>query len=462
MTAIIETEKLTKSYGTHRGIIDVDLEVNEGEAFGFLGPNGAGKTTTIRTLLDHIRPTSGRARVFGIETTADPVAIHRRIGYLPGEFALYDRLTGGQTIDYFANLRGGVDPAYQAELIEPPRPRSDAQVQGVLEGQQAEDRAGHRPPAPARAAASSTSRRPASTRSSSRRSTRSSARPRPRAARLPLEPHPRPRSSGRATGWRSSATAGWPGSIASRPCATLPTTRSSCVFAGAVPTAEFEALPGVSDVVADDHILRMRVSGRSRRSSGPRPGTSCSTSSAASRRSRRRSWPSTATPPPRRGRLHDSQACSGRRGRRVRTVPAHGAGMYGLGSVYGKTIRDSRRAIIIVGSACSSLFIGVSEAIALRVRDPPASRQNGRRLIKPCRRSWPALGRPDPVNVGTLGGYHLLQVRHVLPGSWSACGRSLALSGTLAARGPAGEPGIRRGDPLGRADDRAREAGRRT
>ena len=117
MTAIIETERLTKCYGTHRGIIDVDLQVSQGEIFGFLGPNGAGKTTTIRTLLDLIRPTSGRARVFGIETTVDPVAIHRRIGYLPGEFALYDRLTGGETIGYFANLREGVDPRYQADLI---------------------------------------------------------------------------------------------------------------------------------------------------------------------------------------------------------------------------------------------------------------------------------------------------------------------------------------------------------
>ena len=117
MTAIIQTDKLTKTYGSHRGIADVDLEVAEGEAFGFLGPNGAGKTTTIQTLLDHIRPTSGRAVVFGIETTVDPVAIHRRVGYLPGEFTLYDKLTGGQTIEYFANLRGTVDPAYQADLI---------------------------------------------------------------------------------------------------------------------------------------------------------------------------------------------------------------------------------------------------------------------------------------------------------------------------------------------------------
>jgi ABC-2 type transport system ATP-binding protein len=118
MAAVIRTEKLTKSYGSHRGIVDVDLEVQKGEVFGFLGPNGAGKTTTIRVLLDLIRPTSGKAYVFDIESSADPAAIHRRIGYLPGEFALYDRLTGGQTLDYFGNLRGGVDRAYQAELIE--------------------------------------------------------------------------------------------------------------------------------------------------------------------------------------------------------------------------------------------------------------------------------------------------------------------------------------------------------
>ena len=117
MTAIILTEKLTKSYGPFRGIADVDLEVNQGEIFGFLGPNGAGKTTTIRTLLDHLRPTSGKAFVFGIDTTVDPVAIHRRVGYLPGEFVLYDKLTGGQTIEYFANLRGGVDPQYQTDLL---------------------------------------------------------------------------------------------------------------------------------------------------------------------------------------------------------------------------------------------------------------------------------------------------------------------------------------------------------
>jgi ABC-2 type transport system ATP-binding protein len=118
MAAVITLDKLTKSYGPSRGIIDLDLEVGTGEIFGFLGPNGAGKTTTIRTMLDLIRPTSGKAFVFGIESTTDPVAIHRRVGYIPGEFALYDRLSGRQTLEYFANLRGGVDKAYQASLIE--------------------------------------------------------------------------------------------------------------------------------------------------------------------------------------------------------------------------------------------------------------------------------------------------------------------------------------------------------
>ncbi len=116
--SIVHATALTKFYGRHRGIIDLDLDVKQGEIFGFLGPNGAGKTTTIRLLLDLIRPTSGHAYVFGIETSFDPVAIHRRVGYLPGEFTLYDRLSGGETLAYFARLRGGVDPRYQRTLVE--------------------------------------------------------------------------------------------------------------------------------------------------------------------------------------------------------------------------------------------------------------------------------------------------------------------------------------------------------
>jgi len=112
----IDTEHLTKYYGESRGIVDVDLDVEAGDVFGFLGPNGAGKTTTIRVLLDLIRPTSGSATVLGLDARRDSVAIRRRVGYLPGEYALYPRLTGAETLRYYGNLRGGVDWSYVEAL----------------------------------------------------------------------------------------------------------------------------------------------------------------------------------------------------------------------------------------------------------------------------------------------------------------------------------------------------------
>jgi ABC-2 type transport system ATP-binding protein len=118
MTAAILTERLTKSYGRQRGVVELDLEVPAGGVFGFLGPNGAGKTTTIRTLLDLIRPTTGRALVLGLDSRRDAVAIRARCGYLPGELALYGRLTGDETLRFFANLRGGVDWAFVRALVE--------------------------------------------------------------------------------------------------------------------------------------------------------------------------------------------------------------------------------------------------------------------------------------------------------------------------------------------------------
>ncbi|HET9495496.1 MAG TPA: ABC transporter ATP-binding protein [Chloroflexia bacterium] len=114
----IQTEGLTKYYGPHRGIEDLDLSVREGEIFGFLGPNGAGKTTTIRLLMDLIRPTRGRAVVFGKDSRADSVEIKRMVGYLPGEFALWNNLTGWQTLHYLGNLRGGVPPERIRETAE--------------------------------------------------------------------------------------------------------------------------------------------------------------------------------------------------------------------------------------------------------------------------------------------------------------------------------------------------------
>ena len=102
---VIATEMLSKSYGKHRGVVDVSLEVQPGEVFGFLGPNGAGKTTTIRILMDLIRPSGGSARVFGLDARSEGPEIRARTGYLPGELALYDHLTGEDHLRFLANLR---------------------------------------------------------------------------------------------------------------------------------------------------------------------------------------------------------------------------------------------------------------------------------------------------------------------------------------------------------------------
>ncbi len=118
MTDIIATHQLTKRFGPVTAVDRVDLEVQAGEVFGFLGPNGAGKSTTIRCLLDLSHPTSGSISVLGLDAHADSLAIRRRVGYCPGDLALYASLTGRQVIDYFANLRGGVDAGYVEELAE--------------------------------------------------------------------------------------------------------------------------------------------------------------------------------------------------------------------------------------------------------------------------------------------------------------------------------------------------------
>ena len=114
----IETSGLSKDYGSGRGLFDLDLEVRAGEVFGFLGPNGAGKSTTLRLLLDLIRPTAGMARVLGLDTQRQSLEIRRRVGYLPGDWALYPKLTGRAVLGYLAELRGGVDHALRDSLVE--------------------------------------------------------------------------------------------------------------------------------------------------------------------------------------------------------------------------------------------------------------------------------------------------------------------------------------------------------
>ena len=116
--AVVRTEGLTKRYGASPALVDLDLEVDQGEVFGYLGPNGSGKTTTIRLLLGLIRPTAGRAEVLGGDPERDAVRIHRRLGYVPGDAALWPNLTGEETLHLLGRVHGSTDLAYRDELVE--------------------------------------------------------------------------------------------------------------------------------------------------------------------------------------------------------------------------------------------------------------------------------------------------------------------------------------------------------
>lgn len=106
MNDVIATKNLTKYYGKAKGIENLDLEVNEGEIFGFLGPNGAGKTTTIRLLLNLIKASSGNAYVFGMDSQRDTLEIRRRLGYIPGEVAFYDGMNGKEFLSLMGSFHG--------------------------------------------------------------------------------------------------------------------------------------------------------------------------------------------------------------------------------------------------------------------------------------------------------------------------------------------------------------------
>ncbi|MGN1345542.1 MAG: ABC transporter ATP-binding protein [Eubacteriales bacterium] len=114
--SVIQTTALTKFYGKERGITDVNLTVEEGDFFGFIGPNGAGKSTTIRTLLGLIRPTSGRAYIFGKPVTRDNRALLAELGYLPSEAMFYDGMRVREVIRLSAKLRG-MDCTAEAERL---------------------------------------------------------------------------------------------------------------------------------------------------------------------------------------------------------------------------------------------------------------------------------------------------------------------------------------------------------
>jgi ABC-2 type transport system ATP-binding protein len=114
----LETIDLTKRFGSFTALDALSISVRPGEVYGFLGPNGAGKTTTIRMALGLARPTSGSVRIFGVDAWADASEGHRRVAFVPGEFAAWPKLRGGEVLDLLGSIHGGFDPAVRAELVD--------------------------------------------------------------------------------------------------------------------------------------------------------------------------------------------------------------------------------------------------------------------------------------------------------------------------------------------------------
>jgi len=114
----IRVEGLSKRYGRVDALVHLDLEVPPGEVLGYLGPNGAGKTTTIRLLLGFLRPSAGRAMIFGTDCTEQPVKAHSHTAFVPGEANLWPSFTGEESLELLGNLHGQFDRAYKDQLIE--------------------------------------------------------------------------------------------------------------------------------------------------------------------------------------------------------------------------------------------------------------------------------------------------------------------------------------------------------
>ena len=106
MDLAVETRGLTRSFGTFRAVDGIDLAVPAGSCYGFLGPNGAGKSTTIKCLTGLLRPDGGTMRILGIDPVADPVAVKKRVGVVPEDLALFDRLTGEETLLFVGQIHG--------------------------------------------------------------------------------------------------------------------------------------------------------------------------------------------------------------------------------------------------------------------------------------------------------------------------------------------------------------------
>jgi ABC-2 type transport system ATP-binding protein len=130
----IAVERLTRSYGARRGVIDLTFQVQPGEIFGFLGPNGAGKTTTIRVLMGFLRPTSGSARIFGLDCWGDATQVKERVGYVPGDVRLWENMTGEQFLDFMAAFRARIDPKRRQMFLERFRVELDRPIKQLSRG----------------------------------------------------------------------------------------------------------------------------------------------------------------------------------------------------------------------------------------------------------------------------------------------------------------------------------------
>jgi ABC-2 type transport system ATP-binding protein len=257
---VIRADHLSKDYGRDRGVTDLTFEVEEGEVFGYLGPNGAGKTTTIRLMLDLIRPSGGRIELFGLDARRRGPEARRGVGYLPGDLRLYESLTAREHLRYFASLRGMPDlgdgerlaTRLELELDRPIRALSKGNRQkvGLVQALM------HRPAL--------------------------SVFDEPTAGLDPLVQQSffellRETVAEGRTAFLSSHILG----EVEKTCDRVAIIREGRLvkvdrvealrdlahhqielsFAQPVPAVEFALLPGVSDVVAQDHVLRMRVTG---------------------------------------------------------------------------------------------------------------------------------------------------------------------------------------------------------
>jgi ABC-2 type transport system ATP-binding protein len=118
MTSAIVMRGLSKDYGSGHGLFDLDLDVAEGEIFGFLGPNGAGKTTTIRLLMGVIHATAGTASIFGLDCDTDSVAVKREVGYLPGDLPQFGGMRCSEVVAYLGGMRGAIDQSRVEDLAQ--------------------------------------------------------------------------------------------------------------------------------------------------------------------------------------------------------------------------------------------------------------------------------------------------------------------------------------------------------